>query len=63
MRASDAVCWWDETTFLDHLFRYFGLRECTAIIRFGDETVLSPNRKDLARELHAKVLERFIPVN
>jgi hypothetical protein len=34
----------------------------TAIISFGDQPVLSPDRKKLAGELREKVLERFIPV-
>lgn len=62
MRASDAVCWWDETTFMDHLYRFFGLTEFTAVIKFGDAPITNPNRKELANELREKVRERFIPV-
>lgn len=62
MRASDAVCWWDETVFIDHMVRLFGVREFTAVISFGDEPVASPNRKELARELHKRVSEKFVPV-
>lgn len=61
MRASDAVCWWDDTSFMAHLYRFFGLSEFTAVIRFGDEPISNPNRKELAHELRQKVLERFIP--
>ena len=60
--ASEAVCWWDDITFLNHMFRLFSVKEYTAIINFGEEPVANPNRKILARELHAKVKEKFIPV-
>jgi 1-acyl-sn-glycerol-3-phosphate acyltransferase len=62
MPASEAVCWWDDTVFLKHLFRFFSVRELTAIINFGDAPVANPSRKALARELHEKVTEKFIPV-
>jgi len=60
--ASEAVCWWDDTVFMNHLFRLFSVREFTAIINFGDTPVANPNRKELAHELHEKVAEKFIPV-
>ena len=62
MSASNAVCWWDETPFLTHMLRLFMLPGFTAILSFGDQPVLSPDRKKLAGELREKVLERFIPV-
>jgi 1-acyl-sn-glycerol-3-phosphate acyltransferase len=60
--ASTAVCWWDDTPFATHMLRLFRLRGFTAILSFGDEPVLSPDRKKLAGELREKVLEKFIPV-
>jgi 1-acyl-sn-glycerol-3-phosphate acyltransferase len=60
--ASEGVCWWDDTPFLNHMLRMFSLREFTATLVFGDEPVLSPDRKRLAGELREKVRERFIPV-
>jgi 1-acyl-sn-glycerol-3-phosphate acyltransferase len=62
LRASDSVCWWDETVFMDHLKRFFGLTEFTAVIKFGESPVTNENRKELAHELREKVRERFIPV-
>lgn len=62
MPASQGVCWWDDTTFPRHMFRLFSMRGFTAIISFGDEPVLSTDRKKLAGELREKVLEQFIPV-
>jgi 1-acyl-sn-glycerol-3-phosphate acyltransferase len=62
MPASEAVCWWDDTVFINHMFRLFTVREYTAVITFGDAPVANPNRKVLAKELHEKVKEKFIPV-
>ncbi len=62
MTASEAVCWWDDTVFINHMFRFFSVKEFTAIINFGDAPVVNPNRKALANELHGKVCEKFIPV-
>jgi len=60
--ASKAVCWWDDTPFATHMLRLFRLPGFTAIINFGQQPVLSPDRKKLAGELREKVLEKFIPV-
>jgi 1-acyl-sn-glycerol-3-phosphate acyltransferase len=60
--ASEVVCWWDDTPFLSHIFHLFLLPGFTAIVNFGDEPVLSTDRKKLAGELRTRVRERFIPV-
>ena len=60
--ASETVCWWDDTVFLVHLWRLFQMREFTAVLNFGEDTVLSPNRKELAKKLWEKVSEGFIPI-
>lgn len=60
--ASESICWWDDTGFLAHLWRFFQLKNSTAVVTFGAETVSSPDRKVLARSLWEKVSERFIPV-
>lgn len=61
-KASDVVCWWEDIGFAAHLFRLFHVREFTAVITFGDETVLKTDRKELAKTLWEKVNEKFIPV-
>ena len=61
-KASDVVCWWEDISFIEHLWRLFQIREFTAIINFGEETLQNPNRKELAKELRKKVSEKFIPV-
>lgn len=60
--ASKMICWWEDITFMAHLFRLFTLRSFTAILDFGDENVVNPNRKQLAIELRERVKEKFIPV-
>lgn len=62
MPASDAVCWWDDTTFLAHMFRLFSVRQYTAILNFGDQPILNPDRKHLAQDLHDKITQSFVPV-
>lgn len=59
---SYSVCWWDETSFIEHLWRFFQLREVTALITFGEEPINSDDRKQLAKELWEAVSEKFIPV-
>jgi len=60
--ASRMICWWDDTAFVPHLFRHFMQKTFTAVINFGETPIRNPDRKILARELHDKVAERFIPV-
>ena len=60
--ASKMICWWEDITFMAHLFRLFTLRRFTAILDFGDEKVVNPDRKQLAIELRRRVKEKFIPV-
>jgi 1-acyl-sn-glycerol-3-phosphate acyltransferase len=59
---SYSVCWWDETGLAEHLWRFFRLKEVTAIIAFGEEPIQKDNRKELAKELWKAVAEKFIPV-
>ncbi len=62
MPASVAVSWWDDTGFFAHIWRLFKVREYTAVINFGEELVMNSDRKELAMELHERVVESFIPV-
>ncbi len=60
--ASEYICWWDDTTFPAHLFRLFQLKDCTAIITFGCETVVNKDRKAIAKELWKRVNKKFVPI-
>jgi 1-acyl-sn-glycerol-3-phosphate acyltransferase len=59
---SAAVCWWDDTPFLQHLLKLFSLRRFTAILNFGEEPVVARDRKELAATLRDRVAENFIPM-
>lgn len=59
---SERVCWWDDTGFLEHMWRLFSLPSFKAVITFGDEPVTDPDRKKLAATLHRRVEEAFIPM-
>lgn len=59
---SYAVCWWDETSLGQHLWRFFQLSEVRVIINFGEEPIQNSNRKELAKELWQAVNEKFIPM-
>ena len=60
--ASNMICWWEDISFVQHLLRMFTLRRFTAILDFGEESVVNPDRKQLATELRQRVKEKFIPV-
>lgn len=59
---SYSVCWWDETVFIEHLWRFFRLKEVTALITFGEEPIQNKDRKVLAKVLWEAVNEKFIPI-
>src|SRR5215203_2094508 len=60
--ASNMVCWWEDISFMAHLFRLFTVKGFTAILDFGEEPVVNPDRKQLAAELRHRVQENFIPI-
>lgn len=60
--ASMTAVWWEDISFFTHLWRLFKVREYTALINFGEETVMDPDRKMLASELRRRVAEKFVPV-
>ncbi len=59
---SERVCWWEDITFMAHLFRLLSLRSFRAIVTFGEEPVADPDRKKLAAILHDRIEEVFIPM-
>ncbi len=61
-KASDSICWWDDTSFIEHLWRFFQLKNSRVIIVFGSESIVDPDRKKLAKKLWNQVNEKFIPV-
>lgn len=57
-----AVCWWGGMPFSPHLLNFATLRRVDATVVFGERPIQGSDRKRLAEELHAAVLERFDPV-
>jgi len=57
--ASQALCWWGDMTFLPHLARVCRLGPSEARVAFGGNTVSAPDRRSLARALHAALLSHF----
>lgn len=59
---SESVCWWDDTPFFPHLMRLLTLPHFTAVLNFGSEPIRVSDRKELALQLHSRVIEKFIPM-
>lgn len=62
MPANQAVCWWEDISFFEHLWRMFKQPGFTATVTFGDEPIQNEDRKLLASELRDRVDEMFVPV-
>jgi 1-acyl-sn-glycerol-3-phosphate acyltransferase len=60
--ASEAVCWWDDMTFLRHLYALFMLPRFDVSLTFGEQPIRDGDRKALARRLWSAVNAQFIPV-
>lgn len=60
--ATTAVAWWEDISFMAHLWRMFKIPRIEAIVSFGEEPIQSNDRKELARTLWEKVREKFIPL-
>ena len=52
----EEVCYWKDMTFLPHLLNLLSKRRIEVSVQFSEFQNGSTNRKDLARQLHAKVL-------
>ncbi len=59
--AHQLICWWDDTPFVSHVLRLFGLPHFEATVRFGAEPILDDNRKILAKRLRSAMAESFTP--
>ena len=56
LAPSEAICWWDETPFFTHLLRLFRLPHFKALVHFSAVTVAAQDRKQLASELHGRIM-------
>lgn len=60
--ASLAAAWWEDISFLSHLWRLLKVREYTATVTFGEKPVHNADRKLLAEELRDRVADIFEPI-
>jgi len=58
---SRSVCWYEESI-VRQAPRFLALEKIRARIVFGDGFVRNADRKQLAADLHARVLSRFEPM-
>jgi 1-acyl-sn-glycerol-3-phosphate acyltransferase len=57
--VADEICYWGDDEFAPHLLNFLGKLGVGARIKFGEPSLASPDRKELARALHAKVIELY----
>jgi 1-acyl-sn-glycerol-3-phosphate acyltransferase len=55
--AKQEVCYWGDHSFFPHLINLLGKKSVRATIRFGKFERTTADRKELAKQLHAAVLE------
>lgn len=55
--VGEEVCYWKDMTFLPHLLNLLTKRRVRATVRFADVTKPAADRKELAKQLHAGVLQ------
>jgi 1-acyl-sn-glycerol-3-phosphate acyltransferase len=55
--AKQEVCYWGDHSFFSHLINLLGKKSVRATIRFGKFQRTTADRKELAKQLHAAVLE------
>lgn len=60
--AYQTACWWDDTPFLIHFFRFLKQRKTNVLLHFGDDKIQSSDRKELARKLEREMQNDFTPV-
>jgi 1-acyl-sn-glycerol-3-phosphate acyltransferase len=54
--VADEVCYWRDMTLVPHLLNLLGKRSVQARLRFTELRQVSPDRKQLARQLHSEVV-------
>lgn len=55
--AKSEVCYWGDHSFFPHLLNLLGKKSVQALLRFGTFLRATDDRKELAAQLHAAVLE------
>lgn len=59
---AESVLWWGRAGVWEHLLSLLQVRRIEARVTFGEEAVCAPNRRELARLLHARMQDAYEPV-
>ncbi|WP_103663900.1 lysophospholipid acyltransferase family protein [Gracilimonas amylolytica] len=60
--AYQSACWWDNTPFFIHFFRFLKQRKIRVLLHFGEDDVQENDRKVLAKKLENRMRNEFTPV-
>lgn len=55
VRAREAVCWWGDMPFGEHVYNLLRMPGFRATVAFGARPIVAEDRKELAERLHAAV--------
>ncbi|TVR28950.1 MAG: 1-acyl-sn-glycerol-3-phosphate acyltransferase [Balneolaceae bacterium] len=61
--AGESVCWHSDTPLHIHMYRLAQNRRIFCTVRFGDESVINEDRKELAGRLQEGMEKQFVPMN
>lgn len=61
--AGDSVCWHADIPLHLHMYRMAHNRRIFCTVRFGKESVMDQNRKELASRLQEGMEKQFVPMN
>lgn len=59
--ADLSVCWWGDMPFAPHLSELLTLPSISAVLTFGDETIVADDRKEMAELAHRAVASSYQP--
>lgn len=60
--AYQTACWWDDTPFFVHFFRFLKQGKTKVLLNFGEDKIQSTDRKELASMLESEMRNDFTPV-
>lgn len=56
------VIWWGDESIFSHFFKFCTLKQVVANVTFSDDGIIHHDRKKLAKLLHKRVSENYVPV-
>jgi len=58
----DKVIWYNSESMFSHFFRFCTLKQVIANVTFSDDGIIHQDRKELAKLLHKRVSDNYVPV-